>query len=70
MLTDKKLRELLSEIRHLIPDNEFCGVGLVICSNITEMPIVSLCAKSHLPKTGTLAEQIAECSISSNPCHD
>lgn len=65
-----KLRCLLDEVRKNIPNNEFCGVGVVICSTFEEMPIASLCPGHSLPDRGTIAEKIADCSFSSHPCHD
>jgi len=66
----QQLRDLLQRTIACIPPKEFCGVGVVVCSNIEGMPIEPLCAKAALPAHGELAQQIATCSLRTSNCHD
>jgi hypothetical protein len=70
MTPAKQLKDLLQRTRACIPNGDFCGVGVVVCSSLDRMPIASLCIGADLPIHDDLAQQIAECSLHSNPCHD
>lgn len=70
MTSPERLRNLLLRVRDSIPREEFCGVGVVVSADSERLPIVSLCTDAKLPAQQDLAEQIAECSLYSRPCHD
>lgn len=70
MQIEDKLKELLSGVREMMADREFCGVGVVVHQQFAVLPVVSLCPSAELPKGKTLAEDIALCSLASNDCHD
>ena len=70
MKIEDKLTELLSDVREMMSDKEFCGVGVVVHQQSALLPVVSLCPSAELPKGKTLAEDIAVCSFASNDCHD
>ncbi len=70
VLPEECLKLLLLDIRSLIPDEEFCGVGVIIHISTTGLPIAPLCSTMTLPVKSTLAEQIAVCSFASSACHD
>lgn len=70
MTPAQRLRSLLLRVRDSIPNEEFCGVGVVVTENLERLPIVSLCTDADFPPQRDLAEQIAECSLYSRPCHD
>lgn len=66
----EQLRDLLLRVRDSIPNEDFCGVGIVVSADLIRLPIASLCTDASLPAQQDLAEQIAECSLYSRPCHD
>lgn len=66
----QQLRNLLLRVRDSIPREEFCGVGIVVSTDLERLPIASLCADGNFPAQQDLAEKIAECSLYSRPCHD
>ena len=70
MTSPERLRNLLLRVRDSIPREEFCGVGVVVSADSERLPIVSLCTDAKVPAQQDLAEQIAECSLYSRPCHD
>lgn len=72
MSTDitEKLREILTKTRETIPDNEFCGIGVVLYSEFRHLPVLSLCPNEKHVKENTLVEQLVSVSLSSNQCHD
>jgi len=67
---EENLKELLSSVREMMSAEEFCGVGVVVHENAAVLPVASLCPSAPLPKSQTLAEDIALCSLSNNDCHD
>lgn len=68
--TAKQLREILQNVRKRIPKEEFCGLGVIIYSNIKDLPILPLCPNQAIEKGKELVEQLALASFYSNPCHD
>ena len=70
MELEQHLKFLLNRARSFIPDNEFCGLGVIVYEDLEGLPIVPLCVSADLPIANDLAEQIALCSILSSPCHD
>jgi len=66
----QQLKALLQRTREAIPAEEFCGVGVVVAADLKRLPIASLCRDASIPGQQDLAEQIAECSFYSKPCHD
>jgi len=66
----EQLRNLLLRVRDSIPTEDFCGVGVVVSADLERLPIASLCTEANFPAQQDLAEQIAECSLYSRPCHD
>ena len=68
--TAEKLRDLLVKARSSIPENEFCGIGVVVYSDYNCLPVLPLCpAQSHI-KGKTLVDKLIYASLFSNPCHD
>ena len=65
-----QLKNLLLRVRDSIPSEEFCGVGVVVSEEIERLPIASLCTSANFPLQDDLAQQIAQCSLYSQPCHD
>ena len=65
-----QLKALLQRISEAIPPEEFCGVGVVVAADWQQLPIASLCQDASISGQQDLAEQIAECSFYSKPCHD
>lgn len=70
MTPPERLRKLLLRVRDSIPKEDFCGVGVVVSSDLERLPIASLCTDASFPAQQDLAEQIAECSLYSRFCHD
>ncbi|MBT41596.1 MAG: hypothetical protein CMF12_03630 [Idiomarina sp.] len=70
MTPPERLRNLLLKVRDSLPNEEFCGVGVVVSRDIQLLPIASLCTDASLPAQQDLVEQIAECSLRSRSCHD
>jgi hypothetical protein len=70
MTPPERLRDLLLRVRDSIPNEEFCGVGVVVSTDLERLPIASLCTDANFPAQQDLAEQIAECSLHSRSCHD
>lgn len=70
MTPPERLKNLLLRVRDSIPNEDFCGVGVVVSADLERLPIASLCTDAHLPAQEDLAEQIAECSLFSRSCHD
>ena len=68
--TEEKLKKLLTSVREMMSAEEFCGVGVVVHKKAAVLPVASLCPSATLPKSQTLAEDIALCSLSNNDCHD
>ena len=66
----KKLRGILAQAREIIPDKEFCGIGVVLYSELTHLPVLSLCPNETHVKANTLAQQLVNASLASNQCHD
>lgn len=66
----QQLKALLQRTREVIPSEEFCGVGVVVAADLQQLPIAPLCGDASIPVQQDLAEQIAECSFYSKPCHD
>lgn len=66
----QQLKTLLQRTREAIPTGEFCGVGVVVATDLQQLPIASLCRDASIPVQQDLAEQIAECSTYNRPCHD
>lgn len=65
-----RLTDLLVRVRQTIPDGEFCGVGLIVYSEISELPILDLCARSSGMRSKDLVHGISSASRSTNKCHD
>lgn len=65
-----KLKLLLQEAYEAFPPGEFCGLGLILYSDIEGLPVVDLCMTSSIQPRGQLVEQIVRASLLSNPCHD
>ena len=70
MTPPERLKDLLMRVRDSIPNEEFCGVGVVVSADFERLPIASLCTSATFPVQQDLAEQIAECSLYSRSCHD
>lgn len=70
MQIEEKLKVLLSSVREMMSDEEFCGVGIVVHDKYADLPVASLCPCAVLPKSQSLAEDIALCSLFNNDCHD
>lgn len=70
MTPPERLKNLLLRVRDSIPNEDFCGVGVVVSADLECLPIASLCTDAHFPAQEDLAEQIAECSLYSRSCHD
>ena len=66
----KQLNKLLTDAKAIIPDNEFCGTGVVLYSDISRLPVFSLCPINVQTKGDTLVEMLVNVSLASNPCHD
>lgn len=66
----EQFKDLLKRVRLFIPDDEFCGVGIVLYASLTDLPIRDLCFSAGLPKACDLAEQVALCCLESSSCHD
>ncbi|QBQ56007.1 hypothetical protein [Nitrosococcus wardiae] len=72
MLTHRseQLRKILESARAHIPENEFCGIGVVLYLIYDGLPVLPLCSYQEFQKGSSLAEQLAQASLFSNPCHD
>ena len=70
MTPPERLKNLPLRVRDSIPNEEFCGVGVVVSADLERLPIASLCTDANFPAQEDLAEQIAECSLYSRSCHD
>lgn len=70
MTPPERLKNLLLRVRNSIPNEDFCGVGVVVSADLERLPIASLCTDAHFPTQEDLAEQIVECSLYSRSCHD
>lgn len=66
----EQLREILVSARSRIPENEFCGIGVVLYSNYTGLPVLPLCYERSFQEGGSLEDHLAQASFYSNPCHD
>ncbi len=66
----EQLRIILEGARTLIPENEFCGLGVVMYSAYDDLPVLPLCSDQSIQKGSSLEEQLAQASLFSNPCHD
>jgi len=66
----EQLRIILESARIHIPENEFCGIGVVLYLVYDGLPVLPLCAGQSFQKGISLAEQLAQASLFSNPCHD
>jgi hypothetical protein len=60
----------LAEARRSIPENEFCGIGVVLYSDFSALPVLPLCPNQTLRNGKTIVENIIHASLFSNPCHD
>jgi hypothetical protein len=65
-----ELRKVLAQVRKCLSKEDFCGFGVVLYSDISGLPISSLCCNRELPDKPSLAESIAECSKATDFCHD
>lgn len=68
--SSEQLRIILEDAKTLIPENEFCGLGVVMYSTYDDLPVLPLCSDQSINKGSSLAEQLAQASLFSNPCHD
>lgn len=66
----ERMRDLLLRLRMTIPKEEFCGVGLILYSDVTSLPIASLRPGNSPLEGGTLEDIISKASCLSEPCHD
>lgn len=66
----ERMQDLLLRIRETIPDAEFCGVGLILYSDVASLPIAPLCPGTNPPEAATLEDGISNASRLSDPCHD
>lgn len=66
----EQLRIILESTKALIPKNEFCGLGVVMYLMYDGLPVLPLCSDQFFQKSNSLAEQLAQASFFSNPCHD
>ncbi len=66
----EKLRKILTQARIIIPDDQFCGIGVILYSEFSHLPVLPLCPDEINIKTNTLADQLVNASLASNPCHD
>lgn len=65
-----QLREILANTRKIIPNSEFCGIGVVLYSDFDSLPVLPLCPKQVINAENSLGKQLANASLYSNPCHD
>ena len=66
----ERMQDLLLRVRESIPDAEFCGVGLILYSDIAPLPIAPLCDGTGPLDAATLVNGISNASRLSEPCHD
>ena len=66
----EQLRKILETARTHIPENEFCGIGAVLYLVYDGLPVLPLCSDHSFQNSISLAEQLAQASLFSNPCHD
>lgn len=61
---------LLVEVRRTIPDHEFCGLGVLLCSEIADLPVLPLGGNQVAPNGATLIEVIRNASLLNGSSHD
>ncbi len=66
----KQLRHLLANAREIIPENEFCGIGVVLYSDYYALPVFPLCPDQPHKHHDRLVDELVSASLLSNPCHD
>jgi len=66
----EQLRDILASARSQIPEKEFCGIGVVLYLDYVGLPVLPLCSGQSFQECRSLAEQLAQASLFSNPCHD
>ncbi len=64
------LRQILANVRKSIPTDEFCGLGIVIYTDLDDLPVWPLCPHQEIDSGKGLVELLAHASLYSNPCHD
>ena len=61
-----RLGDMLVEVYHAIPESEFCGVGLLVCSDPSQLPHVPLTGAKHVPPCGEVLAAICRASTRTN----
>lgn len=64
------LKAALEQARHAITEADFCGFGVIVYSDLSQLPVFPLCHRSSEMELVSLGEQIAKVSRLSEPCHD
>lgn len=65
----KTLKDVLMNAKNKMTTDDFCGIGLIVYSDITNLPIFPLSSSSNI-LPASLEESIVEASRFSNTCHD
>ena len=62
--------ELLINAQHRIPKREFGGLGLLVCSDASALPMCPLSSEETAPDIADVVGAICNASMLSNPHHD
>ena len=65
-----EVRQILEAVRSAMPTSEFCGVGLLVCSDVSAVPMCPLGGEADIGDSSDIVRAICNASTRSNPNHD
>ena len=65
-----EVRQILEAVHSAMPTSEFCGVGILVCSDASALPMCPLGGEEDVGDPNDIVRAICNASMRSNPNHD